>query len=380
MKTTRTKFAKLGLMACAAALCLCAAFAIVGCSTNSEEATESTPEATATQSETRQFTDSLGRTVELPATIERIAPSGHTANAVLLTMAPEKMVGLSQELSEDQIKFLGEDLGDLPIFGAAFGAKGDINKEAVAAANPQVIIDTGEVKDGLAEDLDALQEQLGIPCVFIETKLEDYGSAYEMLGELLGMQERGAMLSEYCDNAYNETKAVMDSIPEEERVNMALLLGDAGLNAIAKNSYQGQVIDMCANNVVVVDKPVGSGYGQEISLEQLAVWNPELIVFGDGDGTSYYGSVADNPAWADIDAIKSGNYYRVPNSPYNWLNNPPTVNQVMGMQWLPRLLYPDKFDTSIADVTKSYYKAFYNYDLTDEEVSELTADATPKSE
>ncbi len=45
----------------------------------------------------------------------------------------------------------------------------------------------------------------------------------------------------------------------------------------------------------------------------------------------------------------------------------------MGLQWLPRLLYPDKFDTSIADVTKSYYKTFYGYELTDAEVAELTA-------
>ena len=37
-------------------------------------------------------------------------------------------------------------------------------QEAVAAAGAQILIDTGEIKDGIAEDLDALQEQLGIPC------------------------------------------------------------------------------------------------------------------------------------------------------------------------------------------------------------------------
>ena len=74
-----------------------------------------------------------------------------------------------------------------------------------------------------------------------------------------------------------------------------------------------------------------------------------------------------------------GNYYEAPGTPYNWLNYPPTVNQVMGMQWLPRLLYPDKFDDSIADVTKSYYSTFYGYDLSDEELDELIANAVPKA-
>ncbi|WP_172136990.1 ABC transporter substrate-binding protein [Adlercreutzia sp. ZJ473] len=378
MTTTTKKRTRLIAAFAAAALAASLALVLAGCASNAAPASSASSSASsaAAEAQTRTFTDSAGRTVELPATIERIAPSGHTANQVLLTMAPEKMVGLSQDLTEDQAKYFDIDAANLPVFGAAFGAKGDINKEAVAAADPQVIIDTGEYKDGLKEDLDTLQEQLGIPCVFIETKLEDYGAAYEDLGELLGMEERGRELSDYCKAAYDETTSVMATIPESERANIAYLLGDAGLNAIAANSYQGGVIDLCANNLFKPEKATGSGAGQEVSLEQIALWNPELIVFQKG---SIYDTVGDNPAWDGIAAIDSGNYYEVPGSPYCWLNNPPTVNQVMGMQWLPRLLYPDKFDTSIEDVAKSYYHTFYGYDLSDEEVAELTENALPKA-
>ena len=73
-----------------------------------------------------------------------------------------------------------------------------------------------------------------------------------------------------------------------------------------------------------------------------------------------------------------GNYYEVPNNPWCWMNNPPTVNQLMGMQWLPRLLYPNAFDDSIEDVTRDYYKTMYNYDLSDAEMSELLTGALPK--
>ena len=47
----------------------------------------------------------------------------------------------------------------------------------------------------------------------------------------------------------------------------------------------------------------------------------------------------------------------------------------MGMQWLPRLLYPSAFATGIADVAKSYYKTFYGYDLSDEELLEIAPHA-----
>lgn len=370
--------ARVASVLAALTLCLGMAFAVTGCSSGggSDEGSQQSSEQTAATSETREFTDSAGRTVEVPAVIDRIAPSGHTANQVLLTMASEKMVGLSQELSEDQQKYLGVDTSDLPVFGAIFGAKGDLNKEAIAAADPQVIIDTGVLDDDVASGLDQLQEELGIPCVFIETNMDDYGASYEKLGELLGMEERGNELSEYCQNAYDEVVDVMSTISDDERANVLYLMGEDGTNVIAKGTQQAEVVDLVADNLAVMDNPSNTGMGSETSLEQIALWNPDIIVFASG---SIYDTVADDPAWDGIAAIDNGTYYEAPGTPYNWLNSPPTVNQVMGMQWLPRLLYPDKFDDSIADVTKSYYSTFYGYDLSDEELDELIANALPKA-
>lgn len=374
--TFKKSTAKIAAVLAAALLCLGVAFAFTGCSTSDGASSASSSASEAASSETREFTDDLGRTVELPAQIDRIAPSGSTANQVLLTMAPDKMVGLATDPSEAELKYYGDELADLPVFGSAFGGKGDINREALAAADPQVIIDTGEAKDGLTEDMDTLQEQLGIPVVFVECAIDDYGAAYETLGELLGMEDRGNELAEYCRNAYSEVEEVMASIPEEERANVLYILGEDGTNVLGKGTFQAQVVDMCANNLAVMDNPSNQGQGSETSLEQIALWNPDTIIFAYG---SIYDTVADDPAWDGIAAIDNGSYYEAPGTPYNWLNYPPTVNQVMGMQWLPRLLYPDKFDDSIADVTKSYYQTFYGYELSDEECNELIANAVPKN-
>lgn len=366
----------------AVALSACLAFGLAGCSSNEEAASSDSAASTqqsadqGTEADTVTFTDDLGRTVELPATIDRICPSGFTAQQVLLTIAPDKMVGLAQELTDDQLKIFGQKFADYPVFGAVLGATDNLNREAVAAANPQVIIDTGEAKEGAEDDLNALQEQLGIPVVFIEAKLSDYGAAYARLGELLGMESRGDQLSQYCTDIYQKVETVMAGIPESERVHMAYLLGENGLNAIAKTSFQGAVVDMVADNVVVVEEASGKGTGNEVSLEQIALWNPDLIIFQEG---SIYDTVGDNPAWAGIAAIDNDNYYQVPNDPWCWMNNPPTVNQLMGLQWLPRLLYPDKFDDTIADVTREYYHLMYNYDLTDGELNDLIEDAIPRA-
>lgn len=371
---------RLATIACAAVLALGVGGTFIGCSggtssSSEEPAAESQGSTDQASEQTRTFTDSVGREVEIPANIERVAPSGFVAQQVLLPIAGDKLVGLGQELSEEQQHFIGEQYADLPVFGAAFGASDTLNKEALAAENPQIIIDVGEAKDGLAEDLDALQEQLGIPCVFVSATLDTYDDTYATLGDLLGEEERGQELSEYCARVFEETETALASIPEDQRVRAAYLTGDAGQNALAKDSYQSQVIDMCADNVAVVDEPSGKGTGNEVSLEQIAVWNPDLIIFQTG---SIYDTVGDDPAWAGISAIASGNYYEVPDEPYTWMNNPPSVNQILGMQWFPRLCYPDAFDTTMQEAVTEYFKMFYGYDLSDEEYNELTANAQPR--
>ena len=94
------------------ALCLGLAFALNGCSqapsqNDTRERRRRRATDQATQNETRTFTDSAGRTVEVPPKIDRIAPAGHTATQVLLTMAPDKLVTISTELTADQAKYLG---------------------------------------------------------------------------------------------------------------------------------------------------------------------------------------------------------------------------------------------------------------------------------
>lgn len=374
-----TKKRGLGLAVAAAAAALVLALSLAGCSGGQKESGGQGGGTQAAQSETCTFTDSLGREVELPATIDRVVASGPLAQNVLLTIAPDKMVGLATKIADDQAKYLGSDYASLDVLGQIYGGKGDFNKEAVAAADPRVVIDVGEAKDGMKDDLDALQEQIGIPVVHIASSLDAYDEAYTTLGDLLGVQDRAKELADYCKKAYDETSTVMAGIPESERASVLYCVGDSGLNVIAKGAYQGGVVDMCANNVGVVEKASGSGTGNEVSFEQIANWNPSVILFATNgkDAGDFYESAGSDPTWASLAAIQNGAYCQVPSEPYNWLSSPPSVNQILGVQWLPRVLYPDKFATSATDVAKDYYKTFYNYDLTDADVAELMAHATP---
>ena len=377
---------KIAALAVSASLACCLGIALSGCAGGEAEAPEAAePEATevveAEPAEeapetgadaTREFTDSCGRTVEIPTEITAIGASGSMAQQVIFTLAPEKLVGLSDELRPAELKYLGDEYADLPVFGQIYGGKGSFNKEAIAAANPQLIVDIGEAKDSIVSDLDELQSQIGIPCVHIEATLETWDEAYAMLGELLGCEDKAAELGAYCSDAVATTKAAMDQVPADQRAKGVFLMGDAGLNVLSQGAYQASVFELCVDNLAVVEGAKGKGTGEEISMETLALWNPDLILFGPN---SVYASVGDDATWQTLSAIANGNYYQIPGEPYNWMTQPASVNQIMGVQWLPRLLYPELFDDSIRDVVDSYYKLFYGFDMDDATYEELMVGA-----
>ena len=257
------------------AMCFAVVLGLAGCSSSgsgsaaSSSASDSSASASASASAasgTMKFTDSAGRTVEVPANIERVAVTGPISQMAMLTLAPEKLVGLSNELSDAEITYVGSDLANLPVFGQIYGGKGDFNKEAVANADPQIVIDIGEAKKTIVEDLDEVQASIGIPCIHIEATYNTYDQAYTQLGELLGVQDRAKVLADYCATSVKATDDVVTTIPESDRVKVAYLLGDAGLNAMAKGSFQGTVVDAIADNVAVIDNPRRFGHGHRDKL------------------------------------------------------------------------------------------------------------------
>ena len=145
--------------------------------------------------ETRMITDSAGPQVAISAEITRIAPSGSTAQMILMPVAYDLLVGLSSSPSTAQMSYFPEEMRYLPTFGQFYGSKANLNMESLIAAQPQLIIDLGDAKDSIAKDMDTIQKQTGIPTIFIEADLDDMAAAYRMLGDILGRQEQAEELA-----------------------------------------------------------------------------------------------------------------------------------------------------------------------------------------
>ncbi len=320
----------------------------------------------ATAEEAASFTDSAGRKVRVPASIERLAPSGSLAQIMLFALAPERFVGISAAWSPEAEEFLG-DYYNLPIIGQLYGS-GDLNLEQLAALDPQIIIDVGEAKGTVAEDMDGIQAQLGIPTVHIDAKTATFADAYRLLGKLLGLEERGEALAAYCERVYAMAQSIMESVGAEKKIPMLYLLGKDGLNVIAKGSCHAEIIDLIGNNLAVVENPSSKGTGNSVDMEQLLLWNPDVILFAPD---SVYGTVQDDPVWQELAAIRNGNFAEVPFGPYNWIGFPPSVQRYLGILWMCKLFYPEAAEYDLYTEVAEYYGLFYHFQLTQAQFDRL---------
>lgn len=350
---------------------------LTACAGNKAEAPASSTPAQTTESEEPQstsstcsFTDDCGREVEIPTDISAIVPSGPLSQIVLFAIAPDMFVGLAAELGDLAKGFIPDEYFDLPYFGQLYGSA-NLNVEELAAADPQLIIDIGEAKNSIVEDMDDLQAQTQIPSVHIEASLATMPDAFRKLGTLLGREEKGEELAQFCERVYSRTLSIMEQVGDN-KVNALYVLGEEGLNVLANGSYHAELIDLLTNNLAVVDNPAGKGSGNEVTMEQIALWNPDFILFAPG---SIYDTVAEQEAWKEITAVKNGNYIEVPEGPHNWMGTPPAVQRYLGLIWLTAELYPEYCDYDVKAEITEYYELFYGCTLTEQQYDALTANA-----
>ena len=318
------------------------------------------------------FVDDLGHEIEITEEITAIVPSGQLAQVILLGVAPDLMVGLGGQLSDDMAEYIPDydRLSQLTYFGTVLGAA-DLDVEALASTNAQLVIDMGYTKTGYEEELAETDELTGITCVFIEAGLDNYGEAIRKLGQLLGREEKTEEMAAWCEEVYDRALDIMEQVGDN-KVNGIYALGDGGLNVIAESQSQAEVINMVFNNLAVIENASGKGSGNPVNMEQIALWNPDFVIFGAG---SVYDTAAEDAAWSQISAIANGRYVESPESPHNWTVAPPACQRYLALLWLPSILYPEYCDYDLQEEVTAYYELFYGVTLTDEQYAALTANA-----
>ena len=87
-----------------------------------------------TTPETREFTDSTGRTVTVPYEITSIAVTGPLTQVYILPLAGDMLAGVSNGFADSAAVYLPDYVTQLPELGQLYGGKGEMDLEALLAA------------------------------------------------------------------------------------------------------------------------------------------------------------------------------------------------------------------------------------------------------
>lgn len=328
----------------------------------------------------RKIVDDAGRelTIPTPGNISRVYFTSALAQVFILTLKPEVMGASCSKFSHEDMKYLPKEMQGLEYLGAV--ESGQMDVEAVMQAGIQVIfsISSIELVEANIDEADNIQKLSGIPVILIDGSTERISHAYEMLGDILGCEQRASQLASYCEDVVQRVSAAVADVPEAERVRVYYAEGPQGLQTEPASSQHAWSFVAAGGNVVAqVDWFDATGMS-DVSLESVIGWNPQVIVTWDAE---LRGGAEDiirtSPDWAVIDAVRNGRVYAMPNTPIAWVDRPMACNRFLGVQWLANMFYPDRYDVDMVQVAKDYYKLFFSVDVTDDEMRGFLGNSYP---
>ena len=316
------------------------------------------------------FTDSAGRSVPVPQPVKRVFAAGPPASILLYVLAPDRLLNWSRPLHGAERPFIAPAYRDLPALGRLTGRGNTANIEVVLRARPDLILDFGSTAPTYRSLADRVQAQTGMAYVLIDGELANTAESLRRLGRLLGVADRADALADYADRTFRELDEGLSRIPAEDRPRVYFARGPEGLETGVQGSINTEIIERVgAINVAEADGRRGL---VAVSIEQVLTWNPDIIIAMD---RRFFNSIRSEPLWQAVDAVKNGRVFLAPSLPFGWVDRPPSINRLIGIEWLSRLFYPEIFESDLAATTRAFYSLFYQVDLSDAQIETLLTDA-----
>jgi iron complex transport system substrate-binding protein len=289
---------------------------------------------------------------------------------------PQAMVGWQRAPRKEELPYLLPSTHALPELGRLTGRGDTANIEVVLKASPDIVVDFGSVRPTFVSLADAVQTRTGIPFVLVDGRFETTPSSLRSLGAILGVPARAEALASYAEDLLRRVDAVVNSIPEQSRPRVYLARGREGLETGLRGSINTEIIERAGGRNVAEGDESRRGIAN-VSLEQILLWKPEVIVTWE---RGFFEKVTTNPdgIWETVPAVAAKRVYLAPTAPFGWVDGPPSINRLIGLAWLANLLHGERFPFDIRQDTRKFYKLFYQVDISDTELETLIAWADGK--
>jgi iron complex transport system substrate-binding protein len=316
--------------------------------------------------DSRIVSDGAGRKVLIPRRIERIYAAGPPASILVFAVAPDKLIGWTSAWREAEKPYIAKRYAELPTLGRLTGRGNTANVEVVLGAKPDVIIDYGTVNATFASLADRVQQQTGIPYLLLDGDFDRMSDAIRQVGAIAAEEKRAEALARYALEAVLDINARVAKIPAGRRPRVYYGRGPQGLTTGLAGSINVEWIEQLG--AVNVAAEMGRGGLVQVSVEQVLRWNPDLVVTID---PNFYAVAPSHPLWRELPAVKAGRLHLAPSVPFGWIDFPPSINRLIGLRWLARVLYPQSFPEDLRPIVRDFYTRCYHQAPSEAQLDQL---------
>lgn len=285
-----------------------------------------TPTFTVTVAPTIEVPDGMGGTLTLEAPAQKIISLAPSNTELLFAVGAG-----SQVIAREEFSNYPKEAQALPSVG---GSMGKYDTEKMVSLQPDLVLASPLTAP---ETLQALKD-LGFTLVVVPNPitLEDMYANIELVGKITGHENEAQELVASLKDRQQKILAVVAKASSKPKVFYEL---DASQDpAKPWTSGPGTFIDQLITLAGGVN--VGAslqGEWAQISLEELLVQNPDVILLGDANWGVTPESVAQRTGWEKLDAVKNGKVFPINDD----LISRPGPRQIDGLAELVRLLHPE---------------------------------------
>jgi iron complex transport system substrate-binding protein len=318
-----------------------------------------------TQADTVTVIDSFGREVDVPINVERVATLyAFTGHVTTLLGKGDLIVATNRGLKRD---ILFNRINPV-IADAVMPSSADkVNIEELLTARPDLVMIQGNMFRDKKEQ-EKLDKSL-IPYLAVDyNSIEGQLYAVEMIGRALGATEAAERYLDYYRGILNLVGERVKDIPDDKKVRVYHSVNEA-TRTYGRDNLAADWTLLCGAVNVALDQPLRLLDNNYFAgLEQILLWDPDIIITNE-DGVAGY--IMSNQQWSPLKAVKTGRVYQMPVGVSRW-GHPGSLETPLGILYAAKLFYPEQFtDIDIAAEARNFYRNFFKYELTDEELQNM---------
>jgi len=312
------------------------------------------------------ITDQENRTITLEKPAERIAsiPMPIASTIISIDGGASRLVGMNPASKQAILDgILGKIFPETEAVPADITAPNFIpNVEELAATNPDLVVQWADRGPDFVDPI----TNAGLTAMLISYGTEEKTQQYhQMLATAMGKPERAEMINGWRDQVAAEMAEKSQAIPADKKPKVLYLLrAQETMTASGdKGNYNSFYINLAGGTSASAEL---DGQGVTISAEQIAEWDPDVILLNSFEPTLDASRVYDDPILSLTKAAQARKVYKMPLGGYRW--DPPNQESPLTWMWLANLLHPDVFQYDLRAEMKKAYKSLYDYDLTEEDI------------